>query len=100
MTRMSGDSYSDWAKALDGVAEIKDIRKGAVVPIADFKTAENVEAEKMISALGLNSIQRDRVGDTSNGKPVYLVQYVWQTMYSPADLERHGLKVVPTSNKE
>lgn len=94
MFRTSGDAFRDWERALRDVADVKDIRKGMVVPIADYKTAEYSEAEKKILSLGLNNVQGNRVGDSNNGKPLYLVQYVWQTIYSPKDLERWGLKIL------
>lgn len=54
------------------------------------KRAEKLDPEKyprILSVLGGNEETKDCIGYTSSGRPIYAVQYVWQTLCAPADLD-------------
>lgn len=66
---------------------IKDDYTGRIIDKRSYKLSSE-KYPKIISVLGGNEEVKDSIGYTDSGRPLYMVQYRWQTICAPADLDR------------
>lgn len=66
---------------------IVDDYTGRVIDKRSYK----LDPEKypfIVGVLGGNEEVKDLIGHAAGNRPLYMVQYRWQTMYAPADLDK------------
>ncbi len=66
---------------------IKDDYTGRVIDKRSFKLDPD-KYPKIISVYKGNEEVKDRIGYTDGIRPLYMVQYRWQTICAPSDLDR------------
>lgn len=65
---------------------IQDDYTGRVIDKRSFKL-DSKKYPKIISVLGGNDEVKDRIGHTEGIRPLYVLQYRWQTLCAASDLD-------------